>query len=117
MLPQHSDENGLKRPLMAPRRGSMAAGAGGGSNGIRKTSKAHPVTELLLKRRRSRCWRCCEPFCYACMALVAMGGVIVCASLLLTVFPQPLQQLQVIANRFSHFACDLYKTAYSVQMF
>lgn len=67
---------------MAPRRGSVGA--------PKKPVKPSPT--------RLRCWRCCEPFFYGCVALAVLIGVIVFASMLLTMFPMPLQQLQVWVN-------------------
>lgn len=111
-----AEENGLKRPLMAPRRSSIAAGGskrgngGLGGNHHRASPSNAAVAELL--KRRTRCWRYCEPFCYGCVALAAVVGVIVFASVLLTMFPMPLHQLQVwVSNRTAASAATSAATA------
>lgn len=55
---QLSEENGLKRPLMAPRR-----------------QKPRPNQMASLMQRRARFWQCCEPFCYGFVGLVVLIGV------------------------------------------
>lgn len=85
---------------MAPRRGGGSTGGyiPGHSQNRKAASSSAPVSELLHRQRRTRCWRCCEPFCYGCLALSAIIGVIVFISVLMTMFPMPLQRLQVWVN-------------------
>lgn len=94
------EETGLKRPLMAPRR----------KNG--KASKIIPI----MKKQRTRCWTCCEPFCYGLAAVTVLIGkrficnkivyflishlnfylaLIFLAALILTMFPVPLQKMKI----------------------
>ncbi|XP_055389070.1 uncharacterized protein LOC129618328 [Condylostylus longicornis] len=77
-----SDENGLKRPLMAPKRSSKTNG---------KSSNQIPI----MKKNRRRCWKCCEPFCYGLAAVTILSVLIFLAALILTMFPIPLQKLKV----------------------
>lgn len=51
---RYSDEKGLKRPLMAPRR--------------------HKKPNIPIMRKRTKCWRCCEPFCYGLAAVTILLG-------------------------------------------
>ncbi|XP_039970960.1 uncharacterized protein LOC120782653 [Bactrocera tryoni] len=77
-----SEEKGLKRPLMAPRR---------------KNGKMHNSVPIMMKHRR--CWRCCEPFCYGLAALTVLIALISLAALILTMFPIPLQRIKVWLKR------------------
>ncbi|XP_036332525.1 uncharacterized protein LOC118743867 [Rhagoletis pomonella] len=77
-----SEEKGLKRPLMAPRR---------------KNGKLHNSVPIMMKHRR--CWRCCEPFCYGLAALTVLIALISLAALILTMFPIPLQRIKVWLKR------------------
>lgn len=56
---QMSEENGLKRPLMAPRR---------------QKPRANQMASLM--KKRARFWKCCEPFCYGFLALVVLIGTL-----------------------------------------
>ncbi|XP_052837715.1 uncharacterized protein LOC128253326 isoform X2 [Drosophila gunungcola] len=84
---KRSEEQGLKRPLMAPRRKhSPGSGAGSGSG-----SGSAPIMK---QHRRRRCCRCCEPFCYALAALTVLCALLSLAALMLTLFPLPLQRIR-----------------------
>lgn len=80
---QAYEENGLKRPLMAPRRK--------GGKPASKTNKT--VTAIM--RKRNRYWKCCEPFCYALAALIVLIAIIFLAAYLLTMFPVSLQKIKL----------------------
>ncbi|KAH8273187.1 hypothetical protein KR018_011466 [Drosophila ironensis] len=82
---KRSEEQGLKRPLMAPRRkNSSGAGSGSGSGS----------TPIMKQHRRRRCCRCCEPFCYALAALTVLCALLSLAALMLTLFPLPIQRIR-----------------------
>eukprot|EP00099_Drosophila_melanogaster_P023143 NP_650824.1 uncharacterized protein Dmel_CG6184, isoform A [Drosophila melanogaster] len=82
---KRSEEQGLKRPLMAPRRKhSPGSGPGSGSGS----------TPIMKQHRRRRCCRCCEPFCYALAALTVLCALLSLAALMLTLFPLPLQRIR-----------------------
>ncbi|KAH8374869.1 hypothetical protein KR200_007796, partial [Drosophila serrata] len=83
---KRSEEQGLKRPLMAPRRKHSSGGPGNGSG-----SGSAPIMK---QHRRRRCCRCCEPFCYALAALTVLCAVLSLAALMLTLFPLPLQRIR-----------------------
>lgn len=51
------EDTGLKRPLMAPRR---------------KNVKGHKIIPIMQKRTRFQ--NCCEPFCYAFVAITILVG-------------------------------------------
>lgn len=51
------EDTGLKRPLMAPRR---------------KNFKGHKIIPIMKKRTRFQ--TCCEPFCYAFVAITILVG-------------------------------------------
>lgn len=51
------EDTGLKRPLMPPRR---------------KTSKGQKIIPIM--KKRTRCWTCCEPFCYGLAAITILIG-------------------------------------------
>ncbi|XP_030374419.1 uncharacterized protein LOC115623988 [Scaptodrosophila lebanonensis] len=73
---KRSEEQGLKRPLMAPRR--------------KHSSGSSPI----MKKHHRRCCRCCEPFCYALAALTVICALVSLAALILTLFPLPLERLK-----------------------
>ncbi|KAG4068752.1 hypothetical protein HA402_002443 [Bradysia odoriphaga] len=73
------EENGLKRPLMAPRR--------------KKQKVSSPVAAIM--KKKVKCWRCCEPFCYGFIALAILIAIIFLAAILLTMFPVPLQKVKL----------------------
>ncbi|XP_073837613.1 uncharacterized protein [Musca autumnalis] len=73
-----SEEKGLKRPLMAPRR---------------KNGKTHSSSPIMKKHRRC-CWRCCEPFCYGLAALTIVIALISLIALILTMVPVSMQKLK-----------------------
>lgn len=74
----NDDENGLKLPLMPPKR---------------KNGKQ--IVSVPIMKRHRRCWRCCEPFCYGLAALTILVILIFLAAFVLTVFPIPIQQIKV----------------------
>ena len=85
-----SEENGMKRPLMAPRRANI--------NG--KLQNPVPIMKKNAHRRRYCCccccwWQYCEPFCYGLAALTILIVIIFLAALILTLFPIPLQKLKI----------------------
>lgn len=51
------EDTGLKRPLMPPRR---------------KTGKGQKIIPIM--KKRTRCWTCCEPFCYGLAAITILIG-------------------------------------------
>ncbi|XP_032596106.1 uncharacterized protein LOC6567724 isoform X2 [Drosophila grimshawi] len=77
---KRSEEQGLKRPLMAPRR-KHSSGSGSSS------------TPIMKQHKRRRCCRCCEPFCYILAALTVLCAVLSLAALMLTLFPLPMQRI------------------------
>ncbi|KAH8250371.1 hypothetical protein KR026_011709, partial [Drosophila bipectinata] len=79
------EEQGLKRPLMAPRRKNSSGGGTGSGSGSAPIMKQH---------RRRRCCRCCEPFCYALAALTVLCALLSLAALMLTLFPIPLTRIK-----------------------
>ncbi|XP_017007303.2 uncharacterized protein [Drosophila takahashii] len=82
---KRSEEQGLKRPLMAPRRKHSPGSAPGSGSGS---------TPIMKQHRRRRCCRCCEPFCYALAALTVLCALLSLAALMLTLFPLPLQRIR-----------------------
>ncbi|XP_065354755.1 uncharacterized protein LOC135949199 [Calliphora vicina] len=74
-----SEEKGLKRPLMAPRR----------KNG--KSQNSVPI----MKKHRRCCWRCCEPFCYGLAALTIIIALISLIALILTMVPVSMQKIKL----------------------
>lgn len=83
---QAYEEKGLKRPLMAPRRRS-------GSKPILKSSRTRKAMVAIF-RKRSRCWKFCEPFCYAFTALLVLVLLIILTIFLMALFPVTLQKLK-----------------------
>ncbi|KAL7730127.1 hypothetical protein ACLKA6_009400 [Drosophila palustris] len=77
---KRSEEQGLKRPLMAPRRKHSS---GSGSNS----------TPIMKQHKRRRCCRCWESFCYVLAALTVLCALLSLAALMLTLFPSPIQNL------------------------
>ncbi|ALC46949.1 CG6184 [Drosophila busckii] len=75
---KRSEEQGLKRPLMAPRR---------------KHSLGSSSTPIMKQHKRRRCCRWCEPFCYTLAALTVLCALLSLAALLLTLFPLPVQRI------------------------
>lgn len=64
---RYSEDKGLKRPLMSvPRR--------------------HKYSKPIM-RKRTKCWKCCEPFCYGLAAITILLGE------LTTPPPSPTQRL------------------------
>ncbi|XP_034661949.1 uncharacterized protein LOC117897306 [Drosophila subobscura] len=81
---KRSEEQGLKRPLMAPRRKHS-------SGSISGSGSSAPIMKL---HKRRRCGRCCEPFCYALAAITVICALLSLAALMLTLFPLPLQRIR-----------------------
>ncbi|EDW59612.1 uncharacterized protein [Drosophila virilis] len=77
---KRSEEQGLKRPLMAPRR-KNSSGSGNSS------------TPIMKQHKRRRCCRWCEPFCYGLAALTVLCALLSLAALMLTLFPLPVQRI------------------------
>lgn len=75
------EDKGLKRPLMPAKRKSSS-------------SSSAPIM-----KRRTRCWTCCEPFCYGLACLTILIALIFLAALLLTLFPIPLQKVKMMFNK------------------
>lgn len=63
---QHYEENGLKRPLMAPRR-------------KKHKTTTNQVTSMI--KKKGKCWKCCEPFCYGLVALTILFGKFILSSI------------------------------------
>lgn len=51
------EDKGVKRPLMAPRR---------------KNGKI--LSSIPIMRKKTKCWKCCEPFCYGLTAIIVLIG-------------------------------------------
>lgn len=83
---QAYEENGLKRPLMAPRRRSSR-------KPLLKSSKTRKAMAAIF-RKRNRCWKCCEPFCYAFAALLVLVLLVILTIFLMALFPVSLQKLK-----------------------
>ncbi|XP_033236760.1 uncharacterized protein [Drosophila pseudoobscura] len=81
---KRSEEQGLKRPLMAPRRKHS-------SGSVSSSGSSAPIMKL---HKRRRCGRCCEPFCYALAAFTVICALLSLAALMLTLFPLPLQRIR-----------------------
>lgn len=77
---KRSEEQGLKRPLMAPRR-KHSFGSGSSS------------TPIMKQHKRRRCCRCWESFCYVLAALTVLCALLSLAALMLTLFPSPIQNI------------------------
>lgn len=77
----------MKRPLMAPRRRN-------GKNSAKSLKSSRTVAAIF--RQKGRCWRCCEPFCYACAAIFVLIALMFLAAFLLTLFPVSLQKIRAI---------------------
>lgn len=73
---------------MAPRRRN-------GSSPTPRPSKTKKTVAAIL-RQRNRCWKFCEPFCYAFAALIVLVALIFLAAFLLTMFPVALQKIKVL---------------------
>lgn len=86
VLLQSYEEKGLKRPLMAPRRRSS-------SKPLLKTSKTRKAVAAIF-RKRNRCWKFCEPFCYAFAALLVLVLLVILTIFLMALFPVSLQKLK-----------------------
>ncbi|KAJ6640343.1 hypothetical protein Bhyg_13093, partial [Pseudolycoriella hygida] len=78
-MSKNFEENGLKRPLMAPRR--------------KKHKVYSPVAAIM--KKKVKCWKCCEPFCYGFVALAILIAIIFLAAVLLAMFPVPLQKVKL----------------------
>lgn len=85
-FPKAYEEKGLKRPLMAPRRRSSG-------KPLLKTSKARKTVAAIF-RKRTRCWKYCEPFCYAFAALLVLILLGILTIFLMALFPVTLQKLK-----------------------
>ncbi|XP_060646126.1 uncharacterized protein LOC132784493 isoform X1 [Drosophila nasuta] len=83
---KRSEEQGLKRPLMAPRR-KHSSGSGSSS------------TPIMKQHKRRRCCRCWESFCYVLAALTVLCALLSLAALMLTLFPSPIQNIHHWWNR------------------
>lgn len=71
---------------MAPRRRS-------GSKPLLKPSKTRKAMAAIF-RKRNRCWRYCEPFCYAFAALLVLVLLVILCIFLLALFPVSLQKIK-----------------------
>ncbi|XP_031637456.1 uncharacterized protein LOC116349932 [Contarinia nasturtii] len=80
------EEKGLKRPLMAPRRRNS-------SKPLLKSSKTRKTMAAIF-RKRNRCWKFCEPFCYAFAALLVLFLLFILAIFLMALFPVSLQKFK-----------------------
>lgn len=100
---QSSEEKGLKRPLMAPRRRN-------GSSPTSRPSKTKKTVAAIL-RQRNRCWKFCEPFCYAFAALIVLVVLIFLGAFLLAMFPVVLQKIKVLF-RDSNFVGHTFGARY-----
>lgn len=71
---------------MAPRRRSS-------SKPLLKTSKARKTVAAIF-RKKARCWKCCEPFCYAFAAILVLVLLGILAIFLMALFPVTLQKFK-----------------------
>lgn len=71
---------------MAPRRRSS-------SKPLLKPSKTRKAMAAIF-RKRNRCWRYCEPFCYAFAALLVLVLLVILCIFLLALFPVSLQKIK-----------------------
>lgn len=97
-LQLNDDENGLKLPLMPPKR----------RNGKQ-------VVSVPIMKRHRRCWKCCEPFCYGLAALTILVTLIFLAAFILTVFPIPIQKIKVWLKTDTAASTNTYQTVPNVQ--
>lgn len=97
------EEKGLKRPLMAPRRRSS-------SKPLLKSSKARKTVAAIF-RKRSRCWKYCEPFCYAFAALLVLVLIAILIIFLMALFPVTLQKLKSVFHD-SKLGAALHKAGF-----
>lgn len=104
---QHSsEEKGLKRPLMASRHHNGSAAA--------RASRTKKTVAAIL-RQRNRCWRVCEPFCYALAALLVLVALIFLAAFFFTMFPVALQKIKVLI-RDSNFISHSFGSRYGADV-
>lgn len=73
---------------MAPRRRN-------GSSPTSRPSKTKKTVAAIL-RQRNRCWKFCEPFCYAFAALIVLVALIFLAAFFLAMFPVALQKIKML---------------------
>lgn len=71
---------------MAPRRRSS-------SKPLLKSSKTRKTVAKIFQKR-ARCWKCCEPFCYAFAALLVLVLFVILTIFLMALFPVSLQKLK-----------------------
>lgn len=74
---------------MAPRRRSSS------SKPLLKSSKARKTVSAIF-RKRNRCWKYCEPFCYAFAALLVLVLIVILTIFLMALFPVSLQKLKTL---------------------
>lgn len=84
------EEKGLKRPLMAPRRRSSY-------RPLLQSSKARKTVSSLL-RKRMRCRRFCESFCYVFAAFLVLLAIIALTIFLMALFPIALQKVKIFVH-------------------
>lgn len=86
------------------------------------TSTAHAIrtkkTVAAILRQRNRCWRLCEPFCYALALLLILVALIFIVAFFLTMFPVALQKIKIIirnSNFIEHTFGSRYGTGISME--
>lgn len=88
---------------MAPRRRSS-------SKPLLKPSKTRKVMAAIF-RKRSRCWKYCEPFCYAFAALLVLVLLVILTIFLMALFPVSLQKIKSLFHG-SKFSLALNKVGF-----
>lgn len=68
-------------------------------------------TVAAILRQRNRCWRLCEPFCYALTAILILVALIFIAAFFLTMFPVALQKIKALI-RDSNFIEHTFGSRY-----
>lgn len=89
---------------MAPRRRNGTKSTSSRTANSRKTVAA-------FFRQKNRCWKYCEPFCYAFAALLVLVALIFLAAFLLTMFPVSLQKMKTFF-RDSNFIGHTFSSRY-----
>lgn len=75
---------------MAPRRRTS-------SKPLLQSSKARKTLAAIF-RKRARCWKYCEPFCYAFAALLVLITLILLTIFLMALFPVTIQKIKSLVN-------------------
>lgn len=92
---------------MAPRRRSS-------SKPLLKTSKVRKTLAAIF-RKRARCWKFCEPFCYAFAALLVLILIGILVIFLMALFPVTLQKIKSLFHD-SKFNFSLNRSGFDLPM-